>query len=51
MTKMSVAIFVSEHASTEDRRGLMNELRIISAISYHENIVNLIGACTKEEGW
>jgi serine/threonine protein kinase len=29
----------------------MNELGIISAISHHENIVNLIGACTKEEGW
>jgi serine/threonine protein kinase len=44
-------ISVSENATKVDRRDLMNELRIISAISHHENIVNLIGACTKEEGW
>jgi hypothetical protein len=28
----------------------MNELKTISLIGSHENIVNLIGACTSEDG-
>ena len=42
--------FVSENASTDEYRDLMNELTTISSISIHENIVNLIGACTSDDG-
>jgi hypothetical protein len=42
--------FFSESGTAEERRELMNELRTISAISSHENVVNLIGACTSEDG-
>jgi hypothetical protein len=41
---------VLESATAADHRDLMNELTTISAISCHENIVNLIGACTSEDG-
>ena len=39
-----------EKASEDDRSDLMNELSIISGIPSHKNIVNLIGACTSEDG-
>ncbi|CAB3994055.1 angiopoietin-1 receptor-like, partial [Paramuricea clavata] len=38
------------NAVEDDRRDLLKELTTISAISSHENIVNLIGACTSEDG-
>ncbi|CAB4042097.1 Fibroblast growth factor receptor 1, partial [Paramuricea clavata] len=41
---------LKESASADDHRDLMNELTTISTISCHENIVNLIGACTSEDG-
>ena len=42
--------FVSENATADEHRDLMNELTTISSISFHENIVNLIGACTTDQG-
>lgn len=37
-------------ATASDCCDLINELETISAIDCHENIVNLIGACTSEDG-
>ncbi|XP_028394789.1 hemicentin-1-like [Dendronephthya gigantea] len=41
---------VKENTKTDVLYDLLDELNIISAISSHENIVNLIGACTSENG-
>jgi hypothetical protein len=40
----------SEKTTLNDPKDLMNELTIISAIPSHENVVNLIGACTSDDG-
>ncbi|XP_033834394.1 macrophage colony-stimulating factor 1 receptor 2-like isoform X2 [Periophthalmus magnuspinnatus] len=34
-------------AVSEDREALMSELKILSYIGFHQNIVNLLGACTR----
>jgi hypothetical protein len=41
---------LSGNDTTEDRRELMKELKTISAIGSHKNILNLIGACTNGDG-
>lgn len=33
-------------ALSEERDALMSELKILSHLGYHDNIVNLLGACT-----
>ena len=42
--------FFLENATTDERRDFLDELSMISALSNHENIVNLIAACTRENG-
>ncbi|XP_072230619.1 macrophage colony-stimulating factor 1 receptor 2-like [Leuresthes tenuis] len=34
-------------AHSEEREALMSELKILSHLGYHDNIVNLLGACTQ----
>ncbi|XP_023283930.1 macrophage colony-stimulating factor 1 receptor 2-like [Seriola lalandi dorsalis] len=34
-------------AHSEEREALMSELKILSHLGYHDNIVNLLGACTR----
>lgn len=34
-------------AHSEERDALMSELKILSHLGYHNNIVNLLGACTQ----
>ncbi|XP_047463799.1 macrophage colony-stimulating factor 1 receptor 2 isoform X2 [Mugil cephalus] len=34
-------------ALSEEREALMSELKILSHLGYHDNIVNLLGACTR----
>lgn len=34
-------------AHSEEREALMSELKILSHLGYHNNIVNLLGACTQ----
>lgn len=34
-------------ALSEEREALMSELKILSHLGYHDNIVNLLGACTQ----
>ncbi|XP_028394142.1 uncharacterized protein LOC114518358 [Dendronephthya gigantea] len=41
---------LKENANENDHRYLMNELATMSEIEDHENVVNLIGACTSEDG-
>ncbi|XP_028413457.1 titin-like isoform X1 [Dendronephthya gigantea] len=41
---------LKENAKVIDHNDLMNELTTISAVSVHENIMNLIGACTSKDG-
>ncbi|KAK5621205.1 Macrophage colony-stimulating factor 1 receptor 2 [Crenichthys baileyi] len=35
------------NAHSEEREALMSELKILSHLGYHDNIVNLLGACTQ----
>lgn len=37
---------ISESAGEEEARDLMNELEIMAGVGFHDNLVNLIGACT-----
>ncbi len=42
--------FLNQTASArfEEKEALMSELKILNYIGPHENIVNLLGACTQE---
>lgn len=42
--------FFTEGATDSEYRALMSELKILSHIGNHLNIVNLLGACTKPGG-
>lgn len=37
---------LSATAHTDEKEALMSELKIMSHLGQHENIVNLLGACT-----
>ena len=37
-------------ATTNERKALMSELKILIHIGHHLNVVNLLGACTKPGG-
>lgn len=39
--------FWTASADSEEREALMSELKILSHLGYHNNIVNLLGACTR----
>ncbi|XP_037544105.1 macrophage colony-stimulating factor 1 receptor 2 [Nematolebias whitei] len=45
-TKVAVKMLKSS-AHSEEREALMSELKILSHLGYHDNIVNLLGACTQ----
>ena len=44
-------LHIVENATADDYGKLKDELITLSGISFHENIVNLIGANTSEDGW
>ncbi|CAL8362155.1 unnamed protein product [Lota lota] len=45
---MRVAVkMLKSSAHSEEREALMSELKILSHLGYHDNIVNLLGACTR----
>ncbi|XP_044310178.1 macrophage colony-stimulating factor 1 receptor [Varanus komodoensis] len=45
VTKVAVKMLKST-AQTDEQEALITELKIMSHLGYHENIVNLLGACT-----
>lgn len=40
-----VCVFAA-NAHSDEREALMSELKILSHLGHHQNIVNLLGACT-----
>lgn len=42
--------FVAGGATSNERKALMSELKILIHIGHHLNVVNLLGACTKPGG-
>uniref|UniRef100_A0A8C1ZFX6 receptor protein-tyrosine kinase n=1 Tax=Cyprinus carpio TaxID=7962 RepID=A0A8C1ZFX6_CYPCA len=50
-TCTTVAVkMLKEGATTSEYRALMSELKILIHIGHHLNVVNLLGACTKQGG-
>ncbi|KAM4807663.1 vascular endothelial growth factor receptor 2 [Rhinophrynus dorsalis] len=50
-TCRTVAVkMLKEGATTSEHKALMSELKILSHIGHHLNVVNLLGACTKPGG-
>lgn len=46
-------LFLSSHtegATANEYKALMTELKILTHIGHHLNVVNLLGACTKQGG-
>lgn len=41
---------LSGGATSNERKALMSELKILIHIGHHLNVVNLLGACTKPGG-
>lgn len=55
---LSPSLFLASHtegATASEYKALMTELKILTHIGHHLNVVNLLGACTKqggkEKGW
>ncbi|XP_044078450.1 macrophage colony-stimulating factor 1 receptor 2 isoform X2 [Siniperca chuatsi] len=46
VTRVAVKM-LKPSAHSEEREALMSELKILSHLGYHNNIVNLLGACTR----
>ncbi|XP_040907253.1 macrophage colony-stimulating factor 1 receptor 2 [Toxotes jaculatrix] len=46
VTRVAVKM-LKPSAHAEEREALMSELKILSHLGYHDNIVNLLGACTR----
>ncbi|XP_041656960.1 macrophage colony-stimulating factor 1 receptor 2 [Cheilinus undulatus] len=46
VTRVAVKM-LKPRAHSEEREALMSELKILSHLGYHDNIVNLLGACTR----
>ncbi|XP_051250737.1 macrophage colony-stimulating factor 1 receptor 2 [Dicentrarchus labrax] len=46
ITRVAVKM-LKPSAHSEEREALMTELKILSHLGYHDNIVNLLGACTQ----
>ncbi|XP_074528112.1 macrophage colony-stimulating factor 1 receptor 2 [Halichoeres trimaculatus] len=46
VTRVAVKM-LKPSAHSEERDALMSELKILSHLGYHDNIVNLLGACTQ----
>nr|XP_019962454.1 PREDICTED: macrophage colony-stimulating factor 1 receptor 2-like [Paralichthys olivaceus] len=46
VTRVAVKM-LKPSALSEEREALMSELKILSHLGYHDNIVNLLGACTQ----
>ncbi|CAJ1063162.1 macrophage colony-stimulating factor 1 receptor 2-like [Xyrichtys novacula] len=46
VTRVAVKM-LKPSAHSEERDALMSELKILSHLGYHDNIVNLLGACTR----
>ncbi|XP_068187204.1 macrophage colony-stimulating factor 1 receptor 2 isoform X2 [Antennarius striatus] len=46
ITRVAVKM-LKPRALSEEREALMSELKILSHLGYHDNIVNLLGACTQ----
>nr|XP_020446637.1 macrophage colony-stimulating factor 1 receptor 2-like [Monopterus albus] len=46
VTRVAVKM-LKPSAHSEEREALMSELKILSHLGYHDNVVNLLGACTR----
>ena len=49
-TRVLCFVFETGGATTNERKALMSELKILIHIGHHLNVVNLLGACTKPGG-
>nr|XP_028570379.1 vascular endothelial growth factor receptor kdr-like isoform X1 [Podarcis muralis] len=47
---VAVKMLKAECSTTNERKALMSELKILIHIGHHLNVVNLLGACTKPGG-
>lgn len=50
---LSPSLFIAFHtegATASEYKALMTELKILTHIGHHLNVVNLLGACTKQGG-
>lgn len=50
---LSPSLFLASHtegATASEYKALMTELKILTHIGHHLNVVNLLGACTKQGG-
>lgn len=51
MLKSSSRVYImTGGATSNERKALMSELKILIHIGHHLNVVNLLGACTKPGG-
>lgn len=48
--EQSCVIVLAGGATSNERKALMSELKILIHIGHHLNVVNLLGACTKPGG-
>ena len=39
---------IAENATETEKRDLINELRIMTRVGEHPNVISLIGACTEK---
>ena len=39
---------IAENATETEKRDLINELRIMTTVGEHPNVISLIGACTEQ---
>lgn len=46
----AVVLYRAGGATSNERKALMSELKILIHIGHHLNVVNLLGACTKPGG-
>lgn len=44
--QLFLLFFFEASAHSDEREALMSELKILSHLGHHKNIVNLLGACT-----
>lgn len=48
---VSVCVFPKASAHSTEKEALMSELKVLSYLGSHMNIVNLLGACTVGGKW
>lgn len=48
--RLDSSSLLTEGATASEYKALMTELKILTHIGHHLNVVNLLGACTKQGG-